>query len=137
MKKVLSIVFAFLILFSGLQLRLSTHFCKGELVASKLTFSGEKASCGMETTHDTCSLHNISKTNCCLDKIFTFVVDDNYNISNTQIKIFTFAQLFSIPSYFVYNAEPTINYLHNKFFPPGIGNANSMVSLTEICVFRI
>ena len=136
MKKLFSIVFTLLILFSGMHLTLATHICVGEVAAMKLSFSGEKASCGMETNNNDPRTSNSIHSNCCHDKIASYSVDKNYNQSTCQLKQCTvsFVQTFYIPVSLSQNS--TLNTQHSSFFPPGNLLATN-VSLSNICVFRI
>ena len=52
MKKGVSILMALMLILAGLHLSVSSHFCCGKLATVKLTFTGEKAGCGMEDEAD-------------------------------------------------------------------------------------
>lgn len=137
MKKLFSISFAFLILLSGLHLSIATHICGGEIAAVKWSFSGEKATCGMENPKQTCPEHKGIYSNCCHNEIVNYTVDNNYNPSSFQIKEVskTLLQVFSIP---VNSSLPFI--ASNSFYTdvsPRDNSLTSAVSLADICVFRI
>ena len=139
MKKFLSISFSLLILLSGMHFTVSTHFCGGKIAASKVSFSGELASCGMEKAVDQClSSGSHLSTNCCHNKISAFVVDSNYAPSFSDFKAFSQSvlQVFYIPARF--NIQPLLvsNLLNTNVHPPG-NYLVSDVSLPDICVFRI
>jgi hypothetical protein len=136
MKKVLSIVLGTLILFSGLHASLATHICGREVAAVKLSFSGEKASCGMEQYAKGCTSSNTVKSNCCHDKVALYSVDHNYNPSSFQVKVFLnhLVQAYFIPVTLTQNSKLIIQ--NSCPFPPGNVLASN-VSLTDICVFRI
>ena len=138
MKKFLSISFALLILLSGMHFTVATHFCGGVIAASKMSVSGELASCGMEGPVDQCQLpgKHIS-SNCCTNKISAFTVDNNYAPSFSESK--TSSQLvlqhFYIPV--SYRLQVVVsNLLNTNVHPPG-NYLVSDVSLPDICVFRI
>lgn len=138
MKKVLSIVFAMLILLSGLHLSVATHACGGEIAAVKWSFSGEKATCGMEnTTHKIPSNDEIAP-NCCQDEISAYQIDNNYNPSTFTVKkvVRDLAQVFIIPACL---SCPSFNspVFFSANFPPGNKLQVSHVFLEDICVFRI
>lgn len=138
MKKVFSISFAFLILISGMHLSLATHICGGEVAARKLSFTGENATCGMESDNQECASQNSFSSNCCENIVKVYSVDNNYNPSTFQINEVTenLLQVFNVPvsiSLYSFIAE---NSLSNNNIPPDISFA-SAVSLAEICIFRI
>lgn len=139
MKKFLSISFSLLILLSGMHFTVSTHFCGGKIAASKVSFSGELASCGMEDADDNSSLSgNYFKTHCCDDKVSVLAVENNYAPSFFEFKAFSqsVSQVFYIPE--SYNSQPLFvsNLLNTNVHPPGSYLVSS-VSLPDICVFRI
>ena len=138
MKKLLSITFAFLILLSGMHLSISTHFCGGQLAAVKWSFSGEKATCGMESSEQTCPERNSIASNCCKNKLSVYTVDNNYNPSSIQIKEVTknLLQVFDVPVTISFNSSIAANSLRNNTIPPDIA-LTSAVSLADICIFRI
>jgi hypothetical protein len=53
MKKLLSRSVALIILLTGMNLTISSHFCGGVLAATKVSFTGKLASCGMESGQKT------------------------------------------------------------------------------------
>ena len=136
MKKVFSIVFALLILFSGMHLTLATHICGGEVAAMKLSCTGKRASCGMETNNNDVSSSNSIHSNCCHDKLASYSVDKNYNPSTCQLKQCTvsFIQAYYIPVSLTQNSK--LKTQNSTVFPPGNLLATN-VSLNNICVFRI
>jgi len=139
MKKFLSISFSLLILLSGMHFTVSTHFCGGKIAASKVSFSGEMASCGMESSVDQCASGGTHlASNCCHNKISAFVVDNNYAPSFSDFRSFSqpVLRVFNIPA--SYNAQllSVLNPLNTNVHPPGNYLASD-VSLPDICVFRI
>lgn len=138
MKKLLSISFAFLILLSGMHLSVATHICGGKVAAVKWSFSGEKATCGMESAKQTCPSHNGIASNCCHNKLSVYTTDNNYNPSTFQVKEVTksLLQVFDVPVSISFNSSIAANSLRNNVIPPDIA-LTSAVSLEEICIFRI
>jgi hypothetical protein len=138
MKKLFSIVFAALILLSGMHLSLATHLCGGEVSAVKFSFTHEKATCGMCAEETTPADKTVSNESCCKDEMAFYAVDNNYNPSTLQINHTAnqLLQVFDIPK------TIGIQYLHTNSAtnanvqPPGNYIA-SAVSLPDICVFRI
>jgi len=139
MKKLFCISFAFLILLSGMHLSVATHFCGGEIAAVKWSFSGKKATCGMENSNSPCpAAHYTIASNCCHNKVAVYTVDNNYTPSSFQIKELSqnVLQVFYIPVSLLYHPLTTSIPLFTNVNPPG-ELLTSTVSLTDICVFRI
>lgn len=136
MKKLVSILFVIVILFSGLHLTIATHFCGGEIAAVKWSLSGEKAGCGMNDVKSESAAS--FESDCCHDQLAAFNLDHDYAPSTFQlpvvsqqlvpqflISVFTFVQNFS-PQQISYAS------VHQP------GNLQpSDVYLSDICVFRI
>ncbi len=140
MRKIISILFASLILVSGLHISIARHFCGGEGEAfKKISLTGELASCGMEDDHDQSTLPGIRiKAHCCDDEVSVLAVDNNYAPSFSEFRIFSqpVSQAYLLP---VNSCVPTalvFNRFGTNVFPPGNSMASS-VNLADICVFRI
>ena len=139
MKRVFSILFALLILLSGTQLTISTHYCGGELADSKVSILGYVASCGMESATDECTQPGSHlNSNCCNNEISVYGVDHNYSPSFTEFKSFsqTVLQVFIIPENTTFYSLTSLLQLNTVVSPPGNFLATA-VSLPKICVFLI
>lgn len=139
MKKLFSILFAVLILLSGMHLSLASHYCGGELAAVKWSLNDAKASCGMEKTSSACPTEkNITAESCCKDEMSFYAVDSNYNPSTLQINHTAnqLLQVFDIPKAIGIHFNHTNSTSNTNVQPPGNFIA-SAVSLPDICVFRI
>ena len=139
MKKLLSISFAFLILLSGMHFTIATHYCGGEIAASKVSVSGELATCGMEGLIDQCSMPGKHiGSHCCDNKVLVFAVENNYTPSFSEFKAFSqhLLQVFIIPASFQINSLSALNLICTNVSPPG-NFMVSDVSLPKICVFLI
>lgn len=136
MKKVFSILFAALILLSGMHLSLASHYCEGELAAVKWSLDDAKASCGMPTDHQ--AIPNGINAECCQDQLAFYAVDNNYNPSTFQVNppVDQFLQVFYIPESIGIQFSNTHSSVNATIQPPGKFIA-SAVSLPDICVFRI
>jgi len=74
MKKIFSILFAAMILLSGMHLSIATHYCGGEISQVMLSFSHENASCGMCGEKETTTIEkNVSNEACCKDEMSFYV----------------------------------------------------------------
>jgi len=139
MKKFLSISFSLLILLAGMHLTISTHYCGGVIAASKLSVSGELASCGMEGPVDQCQFPGKHiGSNCCTNKIAVLAVENNYTPSSFEFKSFSqpVLQVFDIPANSGINPFSVLSLICTNVRPPG-NFMVSAVSLPDICVFRI
>jgi hypothetical protein len=85
MRKVVSILLAFLVLTSAIHFTIAKHYCSGNLAAVKFSLTGQKATCGMEEEPTTCPLKNSVRAHCCSDHL-TLVTADQDNISNFSIQ---------------------------------------------------
>ena len=86
MKKLFSLLFAAMIVLSGMHLSLATHLCGGELSAEKLSFTAEKAGCGMKTDEKASTTEkSFNAVSCCKDVVSFYAVDTNYNPSTLQL----------------------------------------------------
>jgi len=140
MKNLLSILFAVLILLSGMHLTLATHLCGGEVSAVKLSFAHEKASCGMcGEAQNTSADKTISTEGCCKDEMSYYTVDTNYNPSSFHINkpVDQLLQVFYIPENIGFTSFRSLYHANtNVQQPPGEYSA-SAVDRPLICVFRI
>ncbi|MDP4239199.1 MAG: hypothetical protein Q8904_06990 [Bacteroidota bacterium] len=139
MKKLFSILFAAIVLLSGMHLSLATHLCGGELAAVKISFSAEKAGCGMVTPKQTNSAQkSIQAESCCQDVLSYFAVDTNYDASSVQIDkpVNQLLQVFFVPSTIGIQFLNTKVSSNTTVQPPEKFIA-SAVSLPDICVFLI
>lgn len=138
MRKLLSIIFALLILISGLHLTVASHICGGELAAVKWSVTGEKANCGMEEGTTPCPANGELNTNCCKNIVTACTADSNYFPVAQEAKVVpvVLTPLFADLS-FVSAPNPSIDKTyHSMVGPPVLENWNS-VDQTMVCVFII
>lgn len=138
MKKVASILFAFIILLAGMHITVATHYCGGVVAASKVSFSGQLASCGMEAKENTCSIPvNTINSRCCADELSVYSTDNTYTPAVSAVKIFAqkVLHVFHIPVSFLYHLIFYSPSLFTSASPPG-KFLTSAVNLAGICVFR-
>ncbi len=139
MKRIFSILFALLILLSGTQLTVSTHYCGGELAASKVSVWGGLATCGMEEVTDKCSRAGSHlNSDCCNNTISVYEVDHNYSPSLFEFKTIaqSVLQVFTLPENISFYSLTSLFPIDTNTGPPESLLATS-VSLPKICVFRI
>jgi len=139
MKRAFSILFALLILLSGMQLTVSTHYCGGELAASKVSVWGGLATCGMEATADECTQpgSHLDK-HCCNNTISVYEIDHNYSPTFSQFKTIEqpVLQVFTLPENISFCSLTSLFHI-NANTSPSESLLASAVSLPKICVFRI
>ncbi len=139
MKKLFAILFAVSIVLSGMHITVSTHYCGGVVAATKVSVSGQLASCGMEGVSDQCQLPGKHiRSNCCTNKISVFTVENNFAPAFSEFKSASqnILQIFVIPASFQIHSLSVLSIYHQNISPPG-NIMVSAVSLLRICVFRI
>ena len=139
MKKLFSILFAGMIILSGMHLSIATHLCAGELAAVKWSVLDEKAGCGMDMVKQTNPTEkSYNAQSCCKDEVSFYTVDNNYQPSTIQINkpVNQILQVFYIPSTIGIHFFNTKNFTNTHVQPPGDFIAGA-VSLSDICVFLI
>jgi len=139
MKKLFSILFAGMILLSGMHLSIASHICGGELAAVKWSVLDEKAGCGMEMVKPVQSAQkSIEAESCCKDEMSFYTVDTNYNPSTIQTHEpeHHLLQVFYIPLSSGIQFRNTSHTTNTHVQPPGI-YLTSAVNLPDICVFLI
>jgi hypothetical protein len=139
MKKILSISFAFLIVLSGMHFTIATHYCGGEFAATKASFTGELASCGMEGCDDKYSApENHFEKQCCNNSVSILAVNHDYAPSFTNFTTFAqyILQVYIIPVSIEVHSLTTLNLTSTDVSPPNNFLIHA-VSLPKICVFLI
>ncbi len=85
MKSSVSILLAFLLLFSTVGMAKTTHWCMGHEMDSKIGFGEKHLNCGMELpTEDSTS---DDPSSCCENKTQHLQVDDDFQISQAEIQL--------------------------------------------------
>lgn len=135
MRKLLSIPLILLVILSGSTINLASHFCQGRVVATKVTFSGELASCGMEEGHT--DSQGINKTHICSDQLSSFTFSNTYVPSSTLLN--NVIGLIHSTDYLIessFSQSRPLAIIFNNKRPPGTF-APSGVDLEAICIYRI
>jgi hypothetical protein len=139
MKKVISISLTCLLLLALVHVSVAKHYCMGNIAASKISFSGELATCGMENDENQPPLEGVYFKSHCCDNLLVFC-----GISGNYFPSFTFvpesnqplSQFCSAPaSLNIYTFEPVKSVI-SGVDPPGAPAPNK-VDLSAICVYRI
>ena len=123
-----------------LHLTMATHYCCGNLIASKISLTGVLASCGMENCMDKDYLPTEKGfiTHCCEDVVTFYVTDSNYTPSFSVVPDFSRYNLrvFNISVGLPVPPNSGLTSLYTNASPPDALMSTS-VDLTYICVFRI
>jgi hypothetical protein len=140
MKKAGSILLAFLIIAAILKISVVTHFCGGEKIVSKLSFSATLASCGMEESEKDLPVQGIFFANhCCDDIVIACGTDNNYLPSISFLPESYQYNFKAIDFPFrgsIYSFSDIIIKYSDASPPPGVLISTS-VDLSDICIYRI
>jgi hypothetical protein len=85
MKTVLSIPLIILLTFSGISVKFAAHYCGGTVAATKISLTGEPATCGMEKPFVSHSILSIYTNKCCEDVVSAYSLCNNYIASSSLI----------------------------------------------------
>ena len=138
MKRVFSLLFAVLILLSGMHLTVASHLCGGELAAVKCSFTGEKASCGMQESQIPVSSNGAIESDCCKNRVTACESDGNYfspsnkiaEIPSVTAPIFVAALSNSMQSIVLLKT-------YQSMVGPPVTTPSNVVEQSFICVFII
>jgi hypothetical protein len=136
MKTVLSIPLIVLIVFSGISISFASHYCGGTVAATRVSMTGELATCGMEKPSVNHSFLNIYTKKCCEDVVSAYSLCNNYLSSSSlicdpgkhSISIMFIPCPVQIPLQLFHNSSDP------KVRPPGTSLRN-MVSQPFLCIF--
>ena len=119
---------------------IATHYCgSADETFEKVSFTGELASCGMESSDKECSTPgNHLEKPCCDDNVSVLAVDNNYAPSFTNFTTFAqhILQVYIILVSSEVHSLTIINLISTSVSPPGNFLVHA-VSLPKICVFLI
>ncbi len=139
MKKLFTIPLALLILASGMHFTIATHYCGGKIAATRVSLSGEEATCGMISGHhsDNTAETQLSR-HCCDDELAVYKTDSDYSPSACHFKDLTQKVLheYFVPEGFAFQSGILSLSNRTNFSPPNCYTANA-VRMADICVFRI
>lgn len=138
MKKFTAILFAVLILVSGMKPVFSAHLCGESVAAVKWSFTGEDANCGMPHDGNEIPHEGILTQECCHNITAEYTVDDNYSPATFDFNL-TPEQSTVLLSIVTDSLLHRFNQHTSKFDienSPASLLARS-VSLPDLCTFRI
>jgi hypothetical protein len=128
-----------LILFSGINIKIASHFCGGNFAATKVSLTGELASCGMEHQSGTKSPQDLISSHCCEDVISSYFISPNY-VPSSCCYLPDIGQeinhTFIVHNELFFSQEISVSAISGNKRPPGcfipVG-----VEQQVICIFRI
>jgi len=138
MKRVFSILFASLILLSGLHFTVASHICCGQLAAVKYSITGEKATCGMEEDGNSIPVNGAIHSDCCKNHITVCASDHNYFQSQTPVQEIAGNDLLFpalSPDFLLH--EPVFSRTFSSSSGPPLTKYYAPVDQSLLCVFLI
>jgi len=117
----------------------ATHYCGGQIAASKVTITGKLASCGMESPAKELPFPGESFSKHCCDDVITICeTDSNYmpSFSFVPESYQNDFQILSALTVLSNNSFTGLDSFYTNVSPPG-ALMSTDVDLSGICVFRI
>jgi hypothetical protein len=139
MKRFLSIPLLVLILFSGININVASHYCGGKLAGTKVSLTGENATCGMEEPVVSYTPNGSITKHCCDNMIVSMSMAINFfpsaNLTvpdnGSEINL-----IYIEPGSRSGENLSLLSYLSFIIRPPGSFIPND-VEQHSICLFRI
>ena len=112
MKSSVSILLAFLLLFSTVGMAKTTHWCMGHEMESAIGFGEKHLDCGMELPTEDSTTDDPSS--CCENKTQHLQVDDDFQVSQVEFQL---SPSFTLPLLQVFVFEGDIFSIQEVVFP--------------------
>jgi len=87
MKSTVSILLAFLLLFSTVGMAKTTHWCMGHEMESAIGFGEKHLDCGMELPNEDSTTSSEDPSSCCENKTQHLQVDDDFQVSQIEFQL--------------------------------------------------
>ena len=87
MKSSVSILLAFLLLFSTVGMAKTTHWCMGHEMESAIGFGEKHLDCGMELPNEDSTTSSEDPSSCCENKTQHLQVDDDFKVSQIEFQL--------------------------------------------------
>jgi hypothetical protein len=139
MKTILSISLTLLILLTGINVKVASHYCGGQISSVKVSLTGEVASCGMENKQESLPPEGLFSRHCCDDIISSVYISVNYVPASCCYVPVTTQETINpiILSDRLFISQPVLfSTLSGSRKPPG-GYNPSDVEQQVICLFQI
>lgn len=139
MKRIAAIPLLLVILISGINLQIASHYCGGSFSGSKVSIDGELASCGMEVLSITHSPEDLISSHCCDDVISSLSISPNYISSSCTDLPDPRQEIYNLSM--IQNDIPVIqdfsvSVASSNKRPPGTFNPDG-IEQQVLCIFRI
>jgi hypothetical protein len=139
MKRIFTIPLMLLILFTGINVNIASHYCGGNFAATKVSLNGELASCGMEHQPGTKPSEDLISSLCCEDIMSSFNISTNY-VPSSCCSLPDIGQEIN-HTFILYNElfisqQIPVSAISNSKRPPGFFTPVS-IEQQVICVFQI
>ena len=139
MRKFAAIPLLIMILITGINITVSSHYCCGNYIGSKVSLSGANASCGMQEANTAAQDNEVFRKHCC-DNIATPILLGNNYIPTYYSAPAVLTQEIPDFSALMISLSPWEDHPCNRLAieesPPGSCNPTS-VEQNIICVYRI
>ena len=127
MKKLLSIFFASIMLFSNMGFSIASHYCQGQLVNTQLVHGTDNLGCCMAQMDnqlpEDCKSPDIQKSvkkkGCCENEYQSLDIDDNF--SSKQVLSKATPQLIAVFIYVYFqlnSSDSDIDFAYSDYSPP-------------------
>lgn len=139
MKRIISIPLILLILFTGININVASHYCCGHHSATKVSFSGKLASCGMEDQTGIKSDQDLISNHCCEDIISSWSISTNYVSSSCPCPPDSGQEIshsYIIQSSLIISQDIPVSAISGNKKPPGTFSPVD-VEQQVICIFQI
>jgi hypothetical protein len=133
-----SILVVILVITGMMHISVANHYCGGTLAATRVSLSGQLASCGMESTEiNLPESGSAISDHCCDDIVVTVATDNNYMPSHDMSLNHQHNYQVLYPTIiFSYSSVNHFNSHLTNVMPPGTG-PSIPTGCPDICVFRI
>ncbi len=138
MRTLISIPLILLIIFSGISVKFATHYCSGYVAATKVSLTGELATCGMERLVINNSFQKTYNKHCCENVVSAYSIYNKYIPSSYNVKdpLQQVICMIDIPVDYMCNQVTIHNTSCQNVRPPGTNYPNSVVR-PALCIFQI
>lgn len=139
MKRIVSISLMILIIFSGISVKIASHYCGDSFSGTKVSLTGKLASCGMEHQSGTNSSQDLITSHCCEDTMSSFSISTNYVPSSCYALPDIGQEInhtFILNNDLLSSLQIPISAISNNKLPPGLFSPDS-IEQQVICIFQI
>lgn len=139
MKSLLSISLTLLLLLTGVNVKIASHYCGGRISDVKISLTGEAASCGMEHKPATIPSEGLISPHCCDDVVSSVYLSADYvpaHCYNVPLPGYEIYNSFITPDPLLIHQDVLCSSLSRRGRQQG-GLSPSNVQQQVICIFQI